>query len=137
MDRSELTDLARRERESWRAARLRCCTASGCLATGAGDVKTALEQAVTGQGLDDRVQVVGVGCLGLCGRGPLVELAPPGALFERVSAATAPSLVGAAAGATPQAEQVDSEHPFFRSQLKVVCETSGQIDSERVEEYVA
>src|SRR5262249_26359893 len=31
----------------------------------------------------------------------------------------------------------DANHPFFRGQMKIVCETSGVIDSERVEEYVA
>src|SRR5262249_12492978 len=126
MDRSELADLARRERESWKPARLHCCTASGCLASGAGAVHKAMQQAVTARGLGDRVGVVGVGCLGLCGRGPLVELAPSGALFEKVTPPAAASLVGAAAGETPQASQIDTKHPFFSSQLKVVCENSGQ-----------
>ncbi len=137
MERTELADVARRELESRRAARLHCCTASGCLATGSADVKKAMELAVADRGLEGRVQVVGVGCLGLCGKGPLVELSPPGALFERVSAAAAASLVGAAVGETPHAGQLDPRHPFFSAQHKVVCETSGQIDSERVEEYVA
>ncbi len=137
MDRGELADLARRERESWKPARLHCCAASGCLATGAGDVQKAMRQAVADRGIGDRVQVVGVGCLGLCGRGPLVELAPDGGLFERVSAADAPSLVGAAVGETPRPARLDTTHPFFSSQVKVVCETSGRIDSERIEEYVA
>ena len=137
MNRSELADLARRERDSRTGVRLHCCTASGCLATGSGDVKQAMEQAVVDRGLQDRVGVVGVGCLGLCGRGPLVELAPPGALFERVSASSAVSLVGAAVGETPRCSQLDPGHPFFSAQMKIVCENSGQIDSERIEEYVA
>jgi bidirectional [NiFe] hydrogenase diaphorase subunit len=137
MDRNELADLARRGQVSHKGARLHCCTASGCLATGAGEVKKAMEQSVADRALADRVEVVGVGCLGLCGRGPLVALAPDGALFERVNVETADSLVGAALGETPMANRVDTAHPFFRGQLKIVCETSGQIDSESVEEYVA
>lgn len=137
MTRSELADMARREKEARQGARLHCCTASGCLASGAGDVKKSLDKAVADRGLGDRVRVVGVGCLGLCGRGPLVELAPAGALFERVSAPAAASLVGAAVGETPQCGQVDTGLPFFTAQLKIVCATSGQIDSERIEEYVA
>jgi bidirectional [NiFe] hydrogenase diaphorase subunit len=137
MDRTELNDLARRERESWRATRVHCCTASGCLATGSAEAKKAMEQAVADRGLADRVQVVGVGCLGLCGRGPLAQLGTDGAIFEQVTASNAASLVGAAAGETPGAARLDPGHPFFRSQVKIVCETSGQIDSERVEEYVA
>lgn len=137
MDRTELIDLGRRERGSWRPARLRCCTASGCIATGAGDVKKAMDQAVAEGGLGDRVSVVGVGCLGLCGRGPLVALSPGEVIFERVTPESASSLVGAAVGETPKATRLDADHPFFRGQMKIVCETSGVIDSERVEEYVA
>jgi bidirectional [NiFe] hydrogenase diaphorase subunit len=137
MDRNELADLARRERDANEGVRLHCCTASGCLATGSGEVKKAMERSAADRGLQDRVSVVGVGCLGLCGRGPLVALAPGGTLFEKVNADTAGSLVGAAVGETPKANQLDTAHPFFSGQLKIVCETSGQIDSERIEEYVA
>src|SRR4051794_1194648 len=101
MDRTELSDLARRHADARKPTRLHCCTASGCLATGAGPVKEAMEQAVEKRGVGDRVGVVGVGCLGLCGRGPLVTLSPPGALFEKVTPASADSVVGAAVGETP------------------------------------
>src|SRR5262249_44105048 len=47
------------------------------------------------------------------------------------------SLVGAALGETPRAARLDPKHPFFATQMKIVCETSGKIDSESVEEYVA
>src|SRR3954453_3895922 len=102
MDRSELTDLARRAADARKPARLNCCTASGCLATGSGEVKKAMEQAVQKRGVGDRVGVVGVGCLGLCGRGPLVALSH-GELFEKVTAAGADSVVGAAVGETARA----------------------------------
>jgi bidirectional [NiFe] hydrogenase diaphorase subunit len=136
MERTDLGDLARRERESRKGVRLHCCTASGCVASGSADVKKSLEQAVLNRGLQNRVHVVGVGCLGLCGRGPLVELNAPGTLFERVTPANAASVVGAAVGETPQVATIASNHPFFTGQQKIVCATSGQIDSERVEEYV-
>ncbi|MGL4553148.1 MAG: NADH-ubiquinone oxidoreductase-F iron-sulfur binding region domain-containing protein, partial [Gemmataceae bacterium] len=94
-------------------------------------VKKAMDAAVQQRGLGGRVQVVGVGCLGLCGHGPLVGLGD--AVFERVTPETAASLVEDA----PLAARLDPDHPFFRGQLRVVTETSGQIDPERVEEYVA
>src|SRR3954454_15410362 len=123
MDRSELTDLARRAADARKPARLNCCTASGCLATGSADVKKAMDAAVEKRGVGDRVGVVGVGCLGLCGRGPLVALAPSGELFEKVTPADADPLVGAAVGETPRAARLDPTHPFFSSQVKIVCET--------------
>jgi bidirectional [NiFe] hydrogenase diaphorase subunit len=137
MDRADLHTLADRERDSWKPIRIGCCVASGCQATGSEEVRKALEQTVAEQQLGDRVQVVGVGCLGLCGQGPLVRLSPPDALFSQVTPASAPSLVGTLTGATPSAPQLDLKHPFFASQHKIVCQTSGLIDSERLEEYAA
>ena len=137
MDFAELYQLGEKERGSWKATRVHCCTASGCLAADSLNVKKALQKAVADHGLWDRVQVVGVGCLGLCGRGPLVETAPSGDLYEQVTPEKAPSIVAALDGGTPAAARLDATHPFFASQTKIVCETSGKIDSERIEEYVA
>jgi bidirectional [NiFe] hydrogenase diaphorase subunit len=137
MDRSDLTSLAERECAARKPVRVHCCTASGCQATGSLELKGALEQAVAARQLDERVQVVGVGCLGLCGRGPLVALAPSGELFAEVKPAQAPTLLGSLSGETPTAARLDPAHPFFASQMKIVCETSGSIDSESIEEYIA
>jgi bidirectional [NiFe] hydrogenase diaphorase subunit len=137
MDRNELEEVAEKERRSWKPARIRCCTASGCLAADSANVKKALDQVVGERKLNDRVDVVGVGCLGLCGRGPLVGVDPAGNLFERVTVQNAPSILDALDGKTPAAPRCDTTHPFFTSQLKIVCATSGQIDSESIEEYVA
>ena len=71
MDRVELHDLAEQERSSWKSVRVHCCTASGCVAADSLNVEKSLRQAVADRKLGDRIQVVGVGCLGLCGRGPL------------------------------------------------------------------
>ena len=137
MDRVELHDLAESERASWKPVRVHCCTASGCTSADSLNVEKVLRQAVADRKLGDRVQVVGVGCLGLCGRGPLVGTAPAGDLYEKVTPAAAPSIVAALDGGSAAPGRLDRNHPFFASQMKVVCETSGVIDSERIEEYVA
>ena len=137
MDRNDLRRIAEKERASWKPVRVRCCTASGCLAADGLNVKKALQQAVADRGAQERVDVVGVGCLGLCGRGPLVALDPGGDLFERVTPAAAPSLLNALDGGPVAAPRCDPNHPFFTSQVKIVCETSGLIDSESLDEYVA
>src|SRR5262249_35655359 len=49
----------------------------------------------------------------------------------------ADSVVGATVGETPKAARLSPAHPFFSTQTKIVCETSGLIDSGSVEEYVA
>src|SRR5277367_705683 len=98
MDRNELQQLAEKERAAWKPVRVRCCTASGCLAADSANVKKTLELTVDERKLGDRVDVVGVGCLGLCGRGPLVGVDPGGALYERVTTANAPSILNALEG---------------------------------------
>ena len=135
MDRSDLQQIADKERASWKRARIRCCTASGCLAADSANVKKELQQAVEQRQLADHVDVVGVGCLGLCGRGPLVGVDPGGALYEGVTPANAPSILDALNGGSAAAPRCDAGHPFFTTQLKIVCETSGLIDSESIAEY--
>jgi bidirectional [NiFe] hydrogenase diaphorase subunit len=137
MDRAELAELAEKERRSWKRVRLHCCTASGCLAADSANVKTSLEQAVKERGLTKRVQVAGVGCLGLCSRGPLVEVSPSGELYEQVTPATAPAILGGLNGGAVDVGRCDEKHPFFTKQRKIVCASSGKIDCERIEEYVA
>ncbi len=137
MDYAELNQLGQKERASWKKVRVHCCTASGCLAADSANDKKALDKAVADNKAGDRVQVVGVGCLGLCGRGPLVETDPSGDLYEKVTPETAPSIIAALDGGTPVPSRLDAAHPFFASQTKIVCETSGKIDSERIEEYIA
>jgi bidirectional [NiFe] hydrogenase diaphorase subunit len=149
MDFAELYQLGQKERGSWKSMRIHCCTASGCLAADSANVKKALEKAIADNKAGDRVQVVGVGCLGLCGSGPLVETASSlpspdaargqggGVLYEKVTPETAPSIIAALNGGTPVAARLDVAHPFFASQTKIVCEASGKIDAERIEEYIA
>jgi bidirectional [NiFe] hydrogenase diaphorase subunit len=137
MEFGELTQLGEKERAAWKPCRVLCCTSSGCRASGSLHVKAALETAVRERGLADGVDVVGVGCLALCGRGPLVEVQPEGALYERVTPQTAASVLDADLDGEPTAARCDTTHPFFRRQLRVVREHCGRIDPERVEEYLA
>jgi NADH:ubiquinone oxidoreductase subunit F (NADH-binding)/formate hydrogenlyase subunit 6/NADH:ubiquinone oxidoreductase subunit I/(2Fe-2S) ferredoxin len=56
-------------------ARVLVC-ATGCRALGALDVRAAFDEAVASAGLKDRVQVVAVGCHGLCAKAPVVLIEP-------------------------------------------------------------
>jgi bidirectional [NiFe] hydrogenase diaphorase subunit len=135
MDRSELLILAEEERRGWKDVRIHCCMASGCLACGAQAVKAELTRSA---GPD--VQVVGVGCLGLCGRGPLVGVTQnqrETILYECVVPESARSIAASVQGARAEARVCDTTQPFFTSQRKIVCASCGKIDPERIEEYVA
>jgi len=137
MDINDLLEIAQQEREQIKPTVIRCCSAAGCLSSGAGAVKNGLEAAVISAGLDAEVQVSGVGCMRFCGHGPLVEVSPNAILYENVTVEDAPSIIAALQGGISTAKLGDLNHPFFARQLPIVLENSGQIDPERIEAYIA
>jgi bidirectional [NiFe] hydrogenase diaphorase subunit len=150
MNLEELLEIERRERDrqQQKKIRIRCCTAAGCLSSGAAAVKDNLEAAVSAAGLDDSVEVCGVGCLRFCGRGTLVEVDPdaPGQgyrqriLYQEVSPDRASEIISTLSEEENREElpwKIDRNHPFFALQMPVVLENSGKIDPERIEEYIA
>ena len=137
MELTELRELAEKERKAQKTIRLYCCTSTGCQAANSLAVKIALDRAVEAAGLSDRVQVVGVGCMGFCGQGPMVEVDPDGFHYEKVTPEQAPSIIDALNGGEATAMLGDSQHPFFTRQFKIVREHSGKIDPERIEDYIA
>ncbi len=137
MDYQDLLDIAEAEKNRQKSIRVHCCTSTGCQASNSVDVMKNMKNAVKTLGLEDRVQVVGVGCMGACGRGPLVQIDPDEILYEEVEPENAASIIDALNGGTTEAIKGDSQHPFFSHQLRIVREHTGKIDPERIEEYIA
>ena len=140
MDLAELLEIGQKERDRAKPIRLNCCTAAGCLSSQSDAVKAGLESAVKAAGLEATVEVCGVGCMKFCGRGPLVEVAPNGILYEQVTPDRASAIV-AALHDRIEPDRLptigDRNHPFFTRQMPIVLENSGKIDPERIEEYIA
>ena len=137
MDYQDLLDLAETEKNRQKTIRVHCCTSTGCQASNSVDVMKNMKNAVKKLGLEERVQVVGVGCMGACGRGPLVQIDPNDLLYEEVEPENAASIIDALNGGKTEVIKGDSQHPFFSRQLRIVRENTGKIDPERIEEYIA
>jgi len=137
MDWNELLDVAQTERDRQKSVRIHCCTSTGCRAANSMEVLKELIGTVEDKQLGDRVEVVGVGCMGFCSRGPLVEVDPGDALYEEVKPEEAASIVSTLVGGTATAIQGDTQHPFFSNQMKIVRKHSGKLNPERIEEYIA
>ncbi|AFZ18821.1 NuoF family protein [Allocoleopsis franciscana] len=137
MNLTELLEVAEQERSHQKSIRIHCCTSTGCRAANSLDVQANMQSAVKEHGLSDRVEVIGVGCMGFCGRGPLVEVDPNNLLYEEVKPEEAASIIDALNGGTAKPIQGDTQHPFFARQMRIVREHSGKIDPERIEEYIA
>lgn len=146
----DLIEIAEKERAARKKHVIRCCMAAGCMSSDSKGVKEALDKAVKEAGLEDQVEVRGVGCMKLCCQGPLVQVDThePGAtvqvsaegqgpLYLKVTPETAPSLVGTLKGGKTQVQQGDPKNPFFTEQFPIVLANSGIVDPERIESYIA
>ncbi len=137
-DLAELFEIAAAENSSHQKIQIRCCTAAGCMSSGSLAVKEQLEAEIKAKNLGDRLEVVPVGCMKLCGFAPLVDVSE-NTCFQEVTPAVAADIVNAALGEqpSPALELCDRQAPFFALQKPIVLENSGKIDPERIEAYIA
>ncbi len=142
----DLKEIAEKEKASHKAIRIHVCSSTGCISANSLPVRKALEAAVKATGLDHTVEVVGVGCMDFCGKGPIVQVVPEGTMYQQVNEENAPAIVaaiqaasnGTAAPADAQTpEQAPLDHPFFQKQLRIVRENCGKINPEKIEAYIA
>lgn len=117
---------------------VKVCVAAGCLSSQSGAVLEALKQNVG----EKKCQVKGVGCMGLCSEGPLVSVEPntgkpEKTLYQLVRPEDAPELMESVGQEPLERLQLSGDIPFFSRQVKIVLENSGEIDPERIEEYIA
>jgi bidirectional [NiFe] hydrogenase diaphorase subunit len=136
----ELNQIAVAEHDS--AAPLehtvRVCVAASCLSSRSGEVKAALESEVKSHGLEHKCKVKGVGCMGLCAAGPLVDVASEhSTMYQGVTPEDAPAIIGSLGKESVAALVLPTDQPFFSGQKKIVLENSGIIDPERIEDYIA
>jgi bidirectional [NiFe] hydrogenase diaphorase subunit len=137
MDLTQLLKIAEKEQKRQKSTRVHCCTSTGCRAANSLSVKQNLDNAVAEKNLGDRVEVIGVGCMGFCGRGPLVQIDPEDLIYEEVTPEDASSIIDALEGGEAKPIKGDSQHPFFARQMKIVRQHTGKVDPERIEEYIA
>ncbi len=118
---------------------VKVCVAAGCLSANAEQVKTQLESELKQRGLETCCKVKGVGCMGLCAAGPLVSADANEKMFQAVTPADAAAIIDNVVDnkPVPAAITLDNKVDFFTGQKKIVLENSGEIDPERIEDYIA
>ena len=126
------------------------CTGAGCVASGAMEIKSALEESLRQHGLAEEVRVIGTGCLGPCAVGPVAVVHPDGVFYQGIKPEDAGVIVSehllkgrvverlvykdAVKGRSVAALQ---DIGFFRKQVKIILRNCGVIDPLKIEEYVA
>ena len=147
---TELRDRVRAEQTAWKAAgnkQIRICMGAGCIASGADQVKQAIETELQRSGAQDRVSIIGTGCLGPCSAGPTLKIDE--VFYENVKPQDASDLVhehvlrgqivSRLTHRRPDGRKVPNaaEMDFFRRQAKIVLRNCGVIDPQQIEDYIA
>lgn len=144
MTHDELLQWAEQEQAKQTTFRCRvfCCASTPCLASGASAVQSAIEECLNKRGLKGEVEVVATGCMGPCSQGPLVSLHIEGetdVIYDHVTPENAREIVEhhIEGGTLLPNGKVANDIPFFAKQQKVVLANSGQINPEKLEDYIA
>jgi bidirectional [NiFe] hydrogenase diaphorase subunit len=134
----ELRTLAAETREARQTAkyRLNVCLAAGCQSCHGDSVFKALKSEVEQRGIEG-VEVRGVGCLGLCAQGPLVQVEPDDYLYQQVKESDAADIIEALYTKPVERLALPADAPFFTAQKQIVLENSGHIDPDKLEDYLA
>lgn len=139
MEREEFDRIAQKKRDAYAAFEhhINVCTSSGCVASGSEQVKKEIEAEVKAQGQNRTCNVRGVGCLGLCGSGPILTIQPQGTLYQKVKANDAKEVVSALDAEPIARLELRQDNPFFQRQLPIVLSNAGKIDPEEIESAMA
>ncbi len=125
------------------------CTGGGCIASGALDVKAALEKEIKSHALDKEVGIFETGCLGPCAVGPILVIYPGEVFYENVKPEDASEIVkvhlrkGAIVKRLLHKEPLTGKSvtamrdiAFLRKQTKIVLRNCGVINPLSIEEYI-
>ncbi len=115
---------------------IRICTAASCLSCGAEKVRKAIAEKVKAAGREDTA-VAGVGCMGLCAKGPLVTVDGPETMYAEVTEEDAADIAASLDNGPVERIRCDTTTPFFQRQEKIVLENCDRINPERIEDYIA
>lgn len=137
----DLQELSEQEqkRQSEKKHRILYCSAAGCVSCGSSKVSGMLKAKVKEHSLEHECEIIGTGCMGLCGEGPLVKVQNDNTLYQNVDEQTASQIIESHIinNKKVEANICDTNAPFFASQTKIVLENCGKINSESIDEYVS
>lgn len=134
-----LEEIIRKQREELERYQhiIHVCGSTGCVSSDSQAVLAAFEKEVKFLGLEDKVLVKQVGCMGLCAAGPVVSIKPDNLLYKTVKVEDVPQILRALLkGEAVEELRIDTNQPFFTRQHKVTLENSGVINPEKIEDYI-
>lgn len=126
------------------------CGGAGCAAQQGAKIAESFRKKIDEYGLSDKVNVVLVGCVGLCSKGPNVVVYPDHVGYVHVRVEDVGKIVEShfLNGVIPKDLVYDAEiegekikilkeTPFYKKQLKIALRNCGTIELENIDEYIA
>ena len=126
------------------------CSGTGCVASGTGMVKKALEEELAHRSLREEIKIVLTGCNGFCALGPVMVVYPEGIFYVQVRPEDIPYLVEEHFLKGRPVEKLMYKEPlkktsvplmrdidFFKHQRIIALRNRGLIDPENIDEYIA
>ncbi len=131
-------------------AMLMICTGTGCVSAKAFSLLDTLKEEISKRDLDKDFLVVGTGCNGFCGQGPILVVQPEGVFYQRLKKTdmvrvVEEHLVGARPVEDLMHRDLSSNEPipkmddipFFSKQKLIALRNKGLIDPENIDSYFA
>ena len=125
------------------------CMGGGCIASGSGKIKEQFTTQLKASGLENKVTVVGTGCLGPCSHGPVVVMGRDKVFYQKVTSDDVSEIVQNhlinnkiverltfKEGLNGTPVPVLTDLTFFKRQTKIVLRNCGEIDPFSIEEYI-
>ena len=148
----DLQTIARQytEKEKKFTRRIYVCGGGGCISSNCLKTRDAVVDSLKQKGLEDSVEVVFTGCIGMCAAGPVVVVEPEGTFYAKVNADMAREIIErhivqarswksirsmtASAGSISQKKD---DIPFFTEQVQIALRNCGKVDFASLENYIA
>lgn len=131
-------------------AQVLVCGGTGCAMEGAMDITNAIKNELKKHRIENEIEVIRTGCLGLCDLGPIVIIYPEGTFYSKVNIKDVPELVeehlvnGRIVKRLAYFESLDNygvrslnDVGFYKKQVRIALKNCGVINPESIDEYLA
>src|SRR6478672_1839089 len=153
MNRQEFKNLIVAEKEKIKNSSFKhkicICCGAGCISSGSEAVMKKLQEEIKGRGMEYEVEIIPTGCMGPCNQGPLMKYLPENIIYQKVDCSNISGIVQSQliekkpiedlllfADSRPKPFSNADEDPFFSKQLKIVLKNCGNLNPERIEDYL-
>ncbi len=131
-------------------AQVLVCGGTGCVKESEIDIASSIKSQLKVHRLENEIEVIKIGCLGLCELGPIVIVYPEGTFYSNVKLKDVTEIVEQHlinGNVVKEIAHFDSisdygvksltDVPFFKKQLRIALKNCGVIDPNEIDEYIA